>query len=454
MIVSTSPQAPSVVVTQVEETQPGAVSATLSRTTGSRRDWAEKTALGRANALTACANRLEESRIELVELIVGEVGKPIAEADAEVIRSIDILRYHAQQALDPQGEVLPPSPGQNMLFTRRFPVGVAGLITPWNFPLAIPLWKAAPALAHGNSVLLKPASDAVAVALLLQSLMNEILPAGVFLVFPGEAEVANAIIDASDVVSFTGSEYVGRQVIQKAVGAGTPVQAEMSGLNSSIVLPDAGPATAAMIVASAMGFGGQKCTATSRIILVGDCQATLDEIVELTKQISRGDPALPSTVVGPLISERARTLALAAATEARDAGAKFLTGGDHVGGPGWHFAPTLIAGLPTDHPLHEREVFAPFAIVSRVDTFDEAIALVNTTAYGLVTSVYTSDLNTSLRALATAHTGMVRINAPTTFVDFHAPFGGEGSSSWGMKEQGKSAMNFYTTSRTMTVNLA
>jgi len=351
--------------------------------------------------------------------------------------------------------MLPPSNGRGLLYTRQRARGVAGLVTPWNFPVAIPLWKAAPAIAHGNAVLLKPSPFAVATAQLLDDVLNQILPAGVFSVVPGGAETAQAVIDCSDVVSFTGSEAVGRQVIERATRQGIPVQAEMSGVNASIVLPDSDPTTvAAQIALSAMGFAGQKCTATSRIILVGDTQQHLEAIREAIDGLPFGDPAEEATVVGPLISKSAREKAKTAISQAVAQGGRVECDGRTTVRQGWWFAPTVVTGLPADHPIHDREVFAPFVTVSAVDTLDHAIEVVNSSRYGLVSSVFTANLDAALAGVAGLRTGLVRVNAPTTFVDFHAPFGGEAASSFGPREQGTAAREFFTSTQTVTLGTA
>ena len=206
--------------------------------------------------------------------MVREVGKPLTESIGEHGRAVRILRYQAQAALDPDGDTIPaapPSDLRTLLLARRRPRGVAGLITPWNFPFAIPLWKAAPALAYGNAVVLKPASDAIACALFLEELLGKALPEGVFNVVTGPGAAGQAVIELADVVSFTGSTAVGLQVAAAATARGIASQAEMGGLNASIVLPDADLEAAAKVIAgAAMGYAGQKCTATGRVIVVGD----------------------------------------------------------------------------------------------------------------------------------------------------------------------------------------
>jgi len=329
---------------------------------------------------------------------------------------------------------------------------VAGLVTPWNFPVAIPLWKAAPALAFGNAVLLKPSPEATAVALRLGELLGAAVGAELFQVLPGGAGTGKAMLEEVDCLSFTGSVAVGRQVAVAATERGVPSQAEMGGLNASLVLPDADPERAAAVVAgAAMGYAGQKCTATSRAVVVGDPGPFTEALVEAVRGLAVGDPADKATVVGPVITEPARRRVVEAAAEAAAAGGRLLTGGSAGQGAGWFVAPTLVDGLDPGARLAQEEVFGPIAVVLAAADEDEAVRLANGVRYGLVGSVFTGDLDRALRLAARLDTGMIRVNAPTSGVDYLAPFGGEKDSSFGPREQGKAARDFYTSTRTITI---
>jgi acyl-CoA reductase-like NAD-dependent aldehyde dehydrogenase len=452
MLQSRSPQRPDELLLEVEATSAEGVAAAVARARGAARGWAAAPALERSSALTAAADALAGAAGEVTDLMVREVGKPVSEAAAEAARGVGILRYYAQQTLDPDGETYPgPSPAA-LLMSRRRPRGVAGLITPWNFPVAIPLWKAAPALAYGNGVVLKAASEATALALRLAELLAPALPDGLFQVVPGGAATGTALIERADCVSFTGSVEVGRQVAIAATTRGIPCQAEMGGLNASIVLPDADPRRAAATVAgAAMGYAGQKCTATSRVIVVGDPAPFTDALVAAVAGLAVGDPAEQRTVVGPVINEPARRAVLEAAGQAAAAGGRLLTGGRAGDGAGWFVAPTLVDRLPPDARLAQEEVFGPIAVVLPAADDDEAVAVANGVRYGLVGSVFTRDLDRALTLAARLDTGLIRVNAPTSGVDYLAPFGGEKDSSFGPREQGKAAREFYTSTRTITV---
>jgi len=382
---------------------------------------------------------------------VREVGKPIGEAGGEVHRAISILEYYAQAAFAAVGAQLPPSlPG--LLYSERRPHGVAGLITPWNFPLAIPLWKAAPALAAGNAVVLKPSPDAASCAALLAEILAPSLPESLFTVSFGGSDAGEAVVANADAVSFTGSAVVGRCVAVAATGRGVPVQCEMGGQNAAIVLEDVDvPTTAAMIARAAMGYAGQKCTATRRVIVVGRNDGFVDQLAAEVASLRPGDPGEATTVVGPVINERAYDAVLGAIEVAEKDGGRVLAGGRPVEGAGWFVQATLIEGLAAEHLLAQEETFGPLTLVQRAADLREAIELANGVRFGLVTSVHGRDLDQLLEAVSRIDTGLIKINAPTTGVDFYAPFGGEKNSSYGPREQGMAALEFYGSTRTVTL---
>jgi alpha-ketoglutaric semialdehyde dehydrogenase len=449
---SRSPQRPDDLVVEVGEADAGAVAAAVERARAAGGRWAAASALERSAALVAAADALAGAAGEVTDLAVREVGKPLTEAAAETGRGVGILRYYAQQALDPDGETYPGPGPAALLLSRRRPRGVAGLVTPWNFPVAIPLWKAAPALAFGNAVALKPSPEATAVALRLAELLGRALPEDLFQVLPGGAETGTAVLEAVDCLSFTGSVAVGQRVAVAATGRGIPSQAEMGGLNASIVLPDADPERVAGVVAgAAMGYAGQKCTATSRAIVVGDPRPFAEALVAAVEGLAVGDPAEEATVVGPVITEPARRRVVEAAAEAAAGGGRLLTGGAAGDGAGWFVAPTVVDGLGPGARLAQEEVFGPIAVVLAVADEDEAVRVANGVRYGLVGSVFTRDLDRALHLAARLDTGMIRVNAPTSGVDYLAPFGGEKDSSFGPREQGKAARDFYTSTRTITI---
>ena len=451
MITSTSPQRPDDIVARVEAATPAAVEAAAQAARKAQPDWLDAGAAGRSKALGLAADAVQAAAAELAALAVREVGKPLAEARGEIARSVSILRYYAQQPFEEIGATHNPS-GAGLLFTTRRPRGLAGLVTPWNFPFAIPLWKAAPALAYGNAVLLKPAEQATGCALRLQELLDPFLPTGLFTVVPGGAESGRAVVEQADVVSFTGSTAVGRTIVAAAAERGTPVQAEMGGQNPAIVLPDADvEAAAASIAAAVAGYAGQKCTATKRVIVVGDPARFTEALVEAVRRLVIGDPAREDVAVGPVIDAAARDRVLAAAAGVEAAGGRLLTGGTAVGDAGWYVTPTLADGLAQDHLLESEEVFGPICSISVAASLDQAISRANAVQQGLVAGLYTRDIGAALAAVNRLSAGLIKVNAPTTGVDFYLPFGGVKASGYGSKEQGKAALDFFTSVHTVTV---
>jgi acyl-CoA reductase-like NAD-dependent aldehyde dehydrogenase len=447
---SVNPHDPADVIGEWAEAPAAEVSAAVGRAETAAAAWRDGGALARSRALGEAAAALEARAGEITALTVREVGKPVTEASAEVARAVAILRYYAQLALLPDGETLPAAGPDGLLLARRRPVGVAALITPWNFPVAIPVWKAAPALGYGNAVLLKPASAAAGIATALAEIIGGCLPDNCLQVLLGGASTATALISDERVaaVSFTGSEPVGHQVTRTVAGRGGKIQAEMGGQNPSVVLADADLGRAAQTIAyAAMGYAGQKCTATSRVIVEVPVYAEFTEaLAEAVRGLQVTDPADPRTLVGPVISDRARDAALAAVAAS---GGRVLTGGNALDGPGYYLAPTLVELPAADGPLAREEVFAPVTAVIRAPGAAEAVDIANAVRYGLVAALFTSDLGAALRLTARLQAGLVRVNAPTSGVDFHAPFGGAKDSSYGPREQGLAAREFYTESQTV-----
>lgn len=453
MVRSSSPQAPGVVLAEAPATTAAGVVEAARRGQAAQREWWIGGPVVRARALDALARDLVDRQDIVTDLMVQEVGKPVAEARAEVGRAISVLGYYSQQCYSAVGQMF-PSVSRGRLWTERRPHGVAGLITPWNFPLAIPLWKAAPALAAGNAVLLKPSPDSLATAVWLGELANRTLPAGLFQVLPGGADTGAALVGVSDVVSFTGSAAVGREVATTCASHGVPMQAEMGGQNAAIVLPDAdATVTATMIAQAAMGFAGQKCTATRRVVVVGGAPRQREIREALTVAVEAmavGDPRQEEVAVGPVINSPSRDRVTDASNAVRAIGGRILTGGEKPDQQGWFVTPMLADGIAPDHPLTQEELFGPFAVVIAATDADEAVRIADGVRYGLVTSVHGRDVGDLLDVVNAVDTGMVKVNSPSTGVDFYAPFGGERDSSYGPREQGASALDFYASSRTVT----
>jgi aldehyde dehydrogenase (NAD+) len=413
--------------------------------------------------LREAADILESRVDEVARGLMREEGKSLPEAKGETLRGVTILRYCAAQTMLPDGDVIPSAGAATFLYTRRIPVGVCALITPWNFPIAIPIWKAAPALAFGNTVVLKPSELAPLTAFNIAGVFEEAgLPPGVFNVIFGQgARFGETLTTHAGVsaVSFTGSVKTGKVIAAQAVGAGKKYQLEMGGKNAAVVLADADIDQAVnLTIQGAFKSAGEKCTATSRAILHADIYDEFSRrLVEKTKALKVGPGDDVSAYLGPVISEQARTNILAAVDEARRAGTQMLCGGpldDPALTNGFYVAPTVFGDVSPDSRIAREEVFGPVLCLMRATTFDHAVALLNGVEYGLSASLFTRDLNAAMQFAERAQAGMIRINGETAGVEPQAPFGGtKASSSWS-REQGLAARDFFTQTKTISVDRA
>jgi alpha-ketoglutaric semialdehyde dehydrogenase len=450
---SINPHKPSDVIGEFEEAGQRGVEEAVARAREAFFEWSEQSAAFRGHTLARMADETEERAEELAQLTVREVGKPIGEARAELSRAVAILRYYAQLVLAPDGETYPATQSTDWLIARRYPAGVCGLLTPWNFPVAIPVWKAAPALGYGNTVVLKPAPESTVTAQLLAEILSRYLPEGAFQLVAGDADTGESLVNHPDVaaVSFTGSTEVGRMVAQQVVGRGAKVQCEMGGQNPSVVLAGADLDGAARTIAyAAMGYAGQKCTATSRVIVEDAVYEDMRErLVAAVEGLEVVDPENESCQVGPLIEEASRNSALDALERA---GGNLLTGGKQLDSDGFYLEPTLVEIENPQNPLAQEEVFAPVTALLRVGSAEEAVRLANDVRQGLVAAVFTNDLDKAMTLGGRLEAGLVRVNASTAGVDYHVPFGGSKESGIGPKEQGLAARDFYTETRTILIS--
>jgi len=448
---SINPHAPADVVFEFDPADPRAVDAAVSRARAASAAWAGLSAMQRGAALQRIARDIEEHSDALVSLQVRECGKPLGEATAEVRRAVAIFDYYGHAILAPDGETYPSRDG-SWLTARRYPVGVVGIVMPWNLPAAIHAWKCAPALGYGNTVVLKTAPQSAAVGELIGTITARHLPDGVFELVHGGAGTGRSLVEhpGVDAISFTGSVDAGRAVAVAAVSRGANAQCETGGQNPSVVLRDADLERAAGTIAyAAMAAAGQKCTATRRVIVEAPVYDELRE--RLTAAIDALpvlDPADARCVVGPLIDGDA----MACAREAIAAsGGRVLTGGTLLDADGYYLAPTLVELDEPSGVLAHQEVFAPVAALIRAADADQAISIANDVRYGLAAALFTTDLCHAVALLGRLEAGLVRTNAATTGSDFHAPFGGLKASSIGPREQGLAAREFYTELRTQLV---
>ena len=420
--------------------------------------WSEASPEVRSDVLDRAGNLVMQRAKELGELLSREEGKTLAEGTGEVMRAARILKYFAGEALRRHGQTLESTrPGLDVS-TYREAVGVFGLITPWNFPIAIPAWKSAPALAFGNTVVMKPATPTPAIAHALAAIIHEAgAPPGVFNLVIGEGGIGSAIVDHPDIdgISFTGSQGVGALVGQGAMKRQARVQLEMGGKNPLVVLDDADLERAVTCAIDGAFFGtGQRCTASSRIIVT---EAIHDRFVEALAERARslrvGDALDPNTQIGPAVSESQLEQNLNYVEIAKGEGGKVLTGGEplQLDKRGYYMAPTVIADTAPDQRINCEEVFGPVASTVRVKDYDEALEIANRGQFGLSAGIVTNSLKHARDFRKRVKAGMVMVNLPTAGVDYHVPFGGTRKSSYGAREQGFAAVEFYTQTKTVYV---
>jgi acyl-CoA reductase-like NAD-dependent aldehyde dehydrogenase len=447
------------VVAQVPAGTSDDVDLAVRSAASSLASWRALTGPARAELLYKWADAIGSRADELTQLVTREVGKPIGESRGEVGRCVTLLRYYAGEAVRGVGEVIPAQTAGSLQFTLRRPLGVVALITPWNFPVAIPLWKAAPALAFGNTVVLKPAeSSSQSAVFLAECAATAGIPKGVFNVLLGAGDVVGArLIDAGDVqaVSFTGSGKIGAAVAAAAARRNIRYQTEMGGKNVAIVMPDADLDLAASLTAAgAMRYAGQKCTATSRVVVAREVERDfLDRLRSRIAALPLGPVTDPASAIGPVISAASRD-SIRRALDGSNAERVYVgdvpSSADFANG--YFVAPTVVRNAPADSDLARRELFGPVLASFAAEDLDHAIALANDTVYGLSASLFTRDLRSALRYIDQIAVGMVRVNGDTTGVDPHAPFGGMKGSSSGSREQGPAAREFYTEIKTVQLN--
>ncbi len=417
--------------------------------------WADASPEVRSDVLDKASNLLMERRESVGRLLSREEGKTLPEGIGETMRAARILKYFAGEALRLHGQNLASTRPGVEIQTYRQPVGVYGLITPWNFPIAIPAWKAAPALAFGNTVVLKPAGPTPATAEALVAILHEAgLPRGVLNMVIGRGGVGQAIVDHRDVagVSFTGSQGVGAGVAAGAVKRQARVQLEMGGKNPLIVLDDADLERAVNIALDGSFFAtGQRCTASSRLIVQdGIHDKFVALLADKVASLRVGDALDPNTQMGPAVSEAQMETSYTYIDVARGEGARIVTGGDRLklDKPGWYVQPTLIADTLADMRINNEEVFGPVASTIRVKSYEEALEIANGVEFGLSAGIVTSSLKHARDFQRRARAGMTMVNLPTAGVDYHVPFGGSKSSSYGAREQGFAAAEFFTQIKT------
>jgi aldehyde dehydrogenase (NAD+) len=416
--------------------------------------WTNTPAPARANIIYKALEILGRRAQELAETITIEEGKPIADARGEVKRAMAIMEYAAGEGRRMFGYTTPSELPDTVAYTVRRPLGVVGIITPWNFPLAIPAWKIAPALICGNSLVFKPASATPLSAVKLMEIFEEAgLPAGVLNLVTGPGgQVGTALVESPDVkgISFTGSTEIGTELYSESAKRLKKVQAEMGGKNAVIVLSDADMDKAMNgIVQGAFGSTGQRCTATSRVIVEEDVyDRFMTELIERTSKLIIGDGLDASMDIAPLASQNQKDKVLEYIGIGTEEGAELAFGGRNMTGgefdEGYYVEPTVFTGVTPDMRIAQEEIFGPVLTVFKAKDLKEAIGIANSVEFGLSSSVYTKDITKAYEYINTVETGMVHVNASTLGGEVHLPFGGLNSSGVGQREQGTAAVDFFS----------
>lgn len=416
--------------------------------------WASTPAPQRAAILFKALQLMEERGDELARSITIEEGKPIGDAMGEVKRSMNITEYAAGEGRRMFGNTTPSELPNTVAYTSRRPLGVVGIITPWNFPLAIPAWKIAPALICGNTLVFKPASATPMTAVALTKIFEDAgLPPGVLNLVTGPGgSVGNTIVDHPDVsgVSFTGSTEVGTALYTRATQTLKKVQAEMGGKNAVIVLEDADMDSAlGGIVQGAFGSTGQRCTATSRVVVQESVyDAFMTELIERTSKLTVGDGLDPAMDIAPLSSQSQFNTVMEYIGIGAEEGATIAYGGNpRTEGDldeGYYVEPTIFTNVDTNMRIAQEEIFGPVLTVFKAADLEEAVSITNNVKFGLSSSIYTMDIPQAFRYIDTVETGIVHVNSPTLGGEVHLPFGGMKESGVGTREQGTEAINFFT----------
>ena len=418
--------------------------------------WAASTPQQRYDLLDAIGNEILARKEEIGRLLSREEGKILAEGIMETARAGQVFKFFAGEALRITGDkIASVRPGVDVEVTRE-PLGVVGLITPWNFPIAIPAWKIAPALAFGNTVVFKPAGLVPGTAWALAEIIQKAgIPEGVFNLVMGRGSViGDALLDHRDIaaVSFTGSVETGAHVAARCAARLAKVQLEMGGKNPLVVLDDANLDVAVNCAVNGAYFStGQRCTASSRLIVTeGIHDKFVDAMAGGISGLKVGDALAEGTQIGPVVDASQLEKDLEYVEIGKGEGAKLICGGERLKGDkdGFYMAPALFAETNNGMRINREEVFGPVATVIRVKDYDEALAVANDTAFGLSSGICTGSLKYASDFKAKAEAGMVMVNLPTAGVDYHVPFGGRKGSSYGSREQGRYAAEFYTVVKT------
>jgi alpha-ketoglutaric semialdehyde dehydrogenase len=426
-----------------------------------QKSWKKLSGIERGNLLYKAADILEKNLDDVAETMTKEMGKTLVEAKGETARGVAILRYYAGEGARKMGDFIPASDSEALQFTKRIPLGVVGAITPWNFPVAIPIWKAAPALVYGNTVVLKPATEAaVTAAKVFECFEQAGFPNGVINLITGKGSViGQGLAEHPDVaaVTFTGSNSVGKQIGQTASARGAKYQLEMGGKNPIIIANDADLDQAvAAVLSGGLKSTGQKCTCSSRVIVQsGVYNQFKDKLVAEVKKIKVGNGLETETWMGPCASEEQYKTVRYYIQKGIEEGADLLIGGEAPNSPefqqGFYVLPTVFDNVTSSMTIAKEEIFGPVLALMKVESIEEGIEVANDTEFGLSASIFTKDIGKILTFIDDIEAGLVRVNYETAGVELQAPFGGMKASSSHSREQGEAAKEFFTTTKTVFI---
>ncbi|WP_068982962.1 MULTISPECIES: aldehyde dehydrogenase family protein [Lysinibacillus] len=415
--------------------------------------WKNTSSVARGEILRVTADLLEKNIDKVAEIASSEMGKTKNEMLGEVKRGASILRYFAQEGMRATGEVLPSANEAKLLYTMRVPLGVVAAITPWNFPVAIPLWKIAPALVYGNTVVWKPSVESALTGKLIGELFIQAgLPENVLNVVQGRgSKVGQVLLEAPEVkaITFTGSNSVGQSILDTVGSTNKKIQLELGGKNAAIILADANINQAAKLtIEGAMKQTGQRCTATSRVYIEEAVyEQVLEQLIDEAKKIEVG------VTMGPVSSKGQYESILTAIEKAKSDGAELVFGGGPTKGmvEGYYIDPTIFTNVTHEMSIAHEEIFGPVLAVIKVKDYEEAIRLSNDSDFGLSASIYTNNIPKAFDFINRSEVGLVQVNDETGGAEPQAPFGGMKNSSTGAREQGQAAKEFFTIFKTITI---
>jgi aldehyde dehydrogenase (NAD+) len=424
------------------------------------KSWKKTPGPERGRVLWRAADIARRRVDEIAQTLTREEGKILKEAKGEVLKGIAVLEYNAGAGFRMHGQTLPSESRDTFTYTLRQPLGAVGLIAPWNFPWAIPVWKSAPAIVAGNTVVFKPSELTPATSSLLAEIYEEAgLPPGVFNMVVGRGSVVGEAMVAAPqlrAISFTGSNAVGGALYVKAAQRGAKVTCEMGGKNAVIVMPDADLEKAAVAIhGGAFGSTGQRCTATSRVIAHPDIKSELvDRLVALAEKIKLGPGLDQSSDMGPSVDQKQWSTVMSYVDVGKAEGARLLTGGSRPDSlkQGYFVEPTIFDGVAPTMRIFKEEVFGPVLAIATASNIDEALRFANGVEYGLTTSIFTENISAVMRFIDEVETGMVHVNEPTVGGEAQLPFGGTKSTGVGEREMAEEGLNFFTEIKTVFIN--